>query len=1064
MHSSLRRGIARLVVVASIGVASPFWAGCSVEDTSFTGPDAQQQPATATLTVARDGAAAGTVSSSAGGIDCGGACSASFAVGTQVTLTATPGTGAAFTGWSGGGCSGAAATCTVTVGADTTVTATFDVARYAVTVDLGGMGAGQVVAPGSGISCPGACSAMIAHGSVLLLAATADASSRFMGWTVGPGGTACADTGACQTTITGPTTIVATFALLHALEVTRSGNGTGTVRSTPGGIDCGTDCSELYLPGTTVTLAATAAADSTFAGWSGGGCTGTGACTVDVGDAVMVTADFRLKQYELTVTKDGTGAGTVTSAPAGIDCGADCSETVDHGAMVTLTAVPSVGSAFLGWSGVGCPGTGDCTVTVTAATAVTASFARNAFALAVSKSGTGAGTVTSSPAGISCGADCSETYPQGATVTLTATPSTGSTFAGWSGAGCSGTGTCTVTMAADTAVTALFTFNRYALGITKTGSGDGDVVSSPAGVVCGGTCTALFDHGTVVTLTATPAANSIFGGWNGGGCSGTGTCTITLTADTLVGASFQRPSWTLAVTKAGTGAGTVTSSPGIINCGATCSQVVPSGSTYTLTATPAAGSTFAGWSGGGCTGTGTCSVSVTADTTVTAMFTLNQYALAVMKTGSGGGGVVSAPAGVVCGGTCTTQFAHGTVVTLTATPATNSIFGGWNGGGCSGTGTCTVTMTADTIVGANFQRPSWTLAVAKAGTGAGTVTSSPGSINCGSTCSQVALNGSTFTLTATPAAGSVFTGWSGGGCTGTGTCSVSVTADTTVTATFALVQTLSVTKAGTGDGTVTSSPAGISCGADCSEPYATGTTVTLTATPSTGSTFAGWSGGGCSGTGTCTVTLTAATAVTATFAINLYRLEVIKTGSGGGSISFSPSGTPCGSSCSQFPHGTTVTITATPANTSAFGGWSGGGCSGTGTCTRTMTSDVIMGASFTELHWVVTIVKTGTGTGTVTSSPGGINCGTTCSGVVIQNRAVFLSAVPNTGSVFSGWSGGGCSGTGTCTTVFTADTTVTAIFSAAVTSPSTGTTPSPATAPVAVAAGTGREPRAQIDR
>src|SRR5262245_60512284 len=105
MHSSLRRGMARLVVVASIGVASPFWAGCSVEGTSFTGPDAQQPPATATLTVTRAGAAAGTVSSSPAGIDCGAACSASFTTGTQVTLTATPGVGAAFTGWSGGGCS-----------------------------------------------------------------------------------------------------------------------------------------------------------------------------------------------------------------------------------------------------------------------------------------------------------------------------------------------------------------------------------------------------------------------------------------------------------------------------------------------------------------------------------------------------------------------------------------------------------------------------------------------------------------------------------------------------------------------------------------------------------------------------------------------------------------------------------------------------------------------------------------------------------------------------------------------------------------------------------------------
>ncbi len=79
------------------------------------------------------------------------------------------------------------------------------------------------------------------------------------------------------------------------------------------------------------------------------------------------------------------------------------------------------------------------------------------------------------------------------------------------------------------------------------------------------------------------------------------------------------------------------------------------------------------------------------------------------------------------------------------------------------------------------------------------------------------------------------------------------------------MQTITVTKTGSGSGTVTSSPAGINCGTDCSEAYPSGTVVTLTAAPATGSSFTGWSGGGCSGTGTCAVTLTADTTVTATF-------------------------------------------------------------------------------------------------------------------------------------------------------------------------------------------------------
>src|SRR5262245_3513286 len=66
----------------------------------------------------------------------------------------------------------------------------------------------------------------------------------------------------------------------------------------------------------------------------------------------------------------------------------------------------------------------------------------SAFGLAVVKAGTGSGTVTSAPAGITCGTSCTASYASGTVVTLTATPASGSTFTGWSGGGCTGTGTC----------------------------------------------------------------------------------------------------------------------------------------------------------------------------------------------------------------------------------------------------------------------------------------------------------------------------------------------------------------------------------------------------------------------------------------------------------------------------------------------------------------------------------------------------------------------------------------------------------------------------------------------
>ena len=89
------------------------------------------------------------------------------------------------------------------------------------------------------------------------------------------------------------------------------------------------------------------------------------------------------------------------------------------------------------------------------------------FTLTVNKSGNGAGTVTSAPAGISCGSTCAYEFAKGTKVTLTAAPDSGSTFSGWSGAGCSGTNTCNVTLNAAASVQANFTVGGGADGSIK---------------------------------------------------------------------------------------------------------------------------------------------------------------------------------------------------------------------------------------------------------------------------------------------------------------------------------------------------------------------------------------------------------------------------------------------------------------------------------------------------------------------------------------------------------------------------------------------------------------------
>jgi hypothetical protein len=366
--------------------------------------------------------------------------------------------------------------------------------------------------------------------------------------------------------------VTATFdpTVMYTLTVSKSGTGGGTVTSDPSGIDCGSDCTESFASGAVVTLTATPDGASTFAGWSGAGCSGMDTCSVTMDDAKEVTAIFDAVpvSYTLTVAKSGAGSGTVTSNPAGISCGSDCSETYASGTNVTLSATPDGGSTFAGWSGGGCSGADPCSVTMSETRNVTAAFEPMVtYTLSVSTSGSGSGAVTSNPTGIDCGSDCSESYSAGTTVTLTATPQTGSTFAGW--IGCDGAETCDVTMDEAKSVNAAFDAIpvTYVLTVTKSGTGSGTVTSVPAGITCGGDCSQSYSSGTTVTLAATSDAGSTFAGWSGAGCSGTNPCVVSMDAGKGVDASFSActiaisPTSTKAPLAGGSGSVTVTAGP-----------------------------------------------------------------------------------------------------------------------------------------------------------------------------------------------------------------------------------------------------------------------------------------------------------------------------------------------------------------------------------------------------------------------------------------------------------------------------------------------------------------------
>ncbi|MFY9271246.1 MAG: DUF1565 domain-containing protein [Candidatus Manganitrophaceae bacterium] len=324
------------------------------------------------------------------------------------------------------------------------------------------------------------------------------------------------------------------------LTVTKSGNG--TVTSSPDGINCGTTCSASFNIDTVVTLTATPSANFIFSGWSGA-CTGTRTCAVTMDDAKSVTATFNLQTFRLTVNKSGNGSGTVTSDPAGINCGptSTCSATFNIGTRITLTARQSDNSTFTSWSGCDTTDRNSCTVTMDRAKIATATFTALTVPLTVTRTGTGAGSVTSDPAGINCGTTCEAPFPIGTVVTLTAAPSANSTFVRWEGA-CTGTErTCRVTMDGPKAVTAIFNIQMFTLTVTKGGHGRGAVTSNPGGIDCGPTettCSTAFASGTPVALTATADTGSTVAEF--GGCAGEPpTCSVTITADATVTVTFN---------------------------------------------------------------------------------------------------------------------------------------------------------------------------------------------------------------------------------------------------------------------------------------------------------------------------------------------------------------------------------------------------------------------------------------------------------------------------------------------------------------------------------------------
>jgi uncharacterized repeat protein (TIGR02543 family) len=288
------------------------------------------------VNIAMDGGGEGSVTVAPSGTSCASdkaPCAQTYKPGKKITLKAEPATSSTFEGW-GGSCKGTAS-CVVTASGVRTVVAKFVKKKFTVTIEKAGDGDGKISSDGA-ISCGTTCTATVEAGTIVRLKSEADGNSLWVGWT----GECTSKSTTCNFPVDGDITVTATFDKKgNRLNVSRSGsagNG-GTITADEPGIDCGDSCSYTYPAGTVVTLTAAPQPGCLFAGWFGD-CASAGAsatCTLTMDAAHFAAADFK-KAVSIKVAV--TGTGTVTSKPAGINCGAVCSAQFFPNTIVTLTA------------------------------------------------------------------------------------------------------------------------------------------------------------------------------------------------------------------------------------------------------------------------------------------------------------------------------------------------------------------------------------------------------------------------------------------------------------------------------------------------------------------------------------------------------------------------------------------------------------------------------------------------------------------------------------------------------------------------------------------------------
>ena len=738
--------------------------------------------------------------------------------GATASLTATPATGYSFSHWSGDS-NETNATITLVATQPRSVTAHFTLNSYT----LG-------VTGGTGGSVSGA--GVFNHWTVAAITANPDTGYSFTTWT----GDGIADLNAVSTTvpITQDINVTATFTInRHTLTAFQ---GVGGSVSGGGTFDWNSSAPILATPNT----------GYSFTGWIGTGITNPSDAntTVLMTEDRNVSATFLINSYDLSIFA-GTTGGNVSS-----------SGSHNHGTQASITATPQTGYSFIGWNGQGIADLNASTTTVdmTQDRNVSASFAINSYTLLASAAS--GGSVSGSG-----------TFDWNSSAPITATPNTGYSFTSWLGTGITSPSEAntTVLITEDRNVSATFLINSYVLSIIA-GTTGGNVSSSGS-----------HNHGTQAAITATPQTGYSFIGWSGEGIADLNatTTTIDMTQDRNASASFSINRYTL-LTSSDTG-GSVTGA-GTFDWNSTASIVVTVNTGYeftgwtgtgvndamalsttvamtqdrnitatfaiksyalttnasaggttslsgtydhgtqaTITATPQTGYSFTGWSGEAIAdiNASTTTIDMTLDRNVTANFDTIIYSLIVS---SASGGAASGSG----------SFGYGTNAPITATAASGHYFTNWTGEGITDADSLstTVSMTQDRNVTASFSPIPIDKKILQ-------TYSKP--IGSGSTSGSGPYDENTVVnLSTTSAQGYHFLGWTATGGTLASPLSTATTitldqgSDANATAHFdALINEIAI-----------ASPSGGSVTGDGN--YSHGQLATIKAIPEIGYSFSGW--------------------------------------------------------------------------------------------------------------------------------------------------------------------------------------------------------------------------------